>query len=210
MKKVILVISVVLVSILFNVIDLKAECLTDTEVIKNSIDSIYQLNYDVDKGFYFYITTYPIDDRVYIKIKGDGIEETKGFLDAKNQVISVERYYIYEKVEYTVEIYSNMEGCKDELIKTISVTTPKYNNYRDSNVCEFNKEYKLCQPFEDTSKISEDELERQVKEYESNKNKTSLEKAIEKVKEYYIYILIPVILIGGIYTYKIIKIKQKK
>jgi hypothetical protein len=210
MKKIVLLISIVLVSILFNIVDLKADCSANIEEIKNNVKATYEATFDSDKGYYFYVKVFPIDERMYIKINGDGIEETKVSADAKDQVISVEKYYIYEEVEYTVNIYSNMEECKDELIETIKVVTPKYNQYRDSNVCELNKEYKLCQPFEDTSKISEDELEEKVKEYEEEKNKDTFEKLADVVKKYYIYVLVPIVLIGGIYTYKIIKITRKK
>ena len=119
---------------------------------------------------------------------------------------------------FTIQIRSNDSNCKNEVLRTITVTTPMYNRFYDLEACANNKEYSLCQEFTnvDYSDIDEVEFAEKVEKYVEEKKaeeerKNSLWGKISYfISKYYIYFIIAVILVAGIVCIRIYRRKKSR
>lgn len=102
--------------------------------------------------------------------------------------------------------------CDGYSIGTKTISIPYYNKFKDNELCTDNEEYFLCKEDINT-KVSEEEFNRQIKEYIKNKNKplekeneeisitkdnSMFENILDFVYKNYIYILFGVIALGVI------------
>ncbi len=110
---------------------------------------------------------------------------------------------VNRSTKYKVKVYGNINECKDELLKTIEFDTSVINQYYYSDVCIENRGYEKCGAFSDTKDISLEDLEKEIKEYNEESNTfLNLNRGL------YLYILIPILIIGIYFTVRIIKIKR--
>lgn len=85
--------------------------------------------------------------------------------------------------EYTIYVRGKMEGCND-ILKTITITLPRYNDYYGDPLCEGIEEFVLCQESYD-KEIDRETFESRVNTYKKTKiKKEQEEKKNEKAKEY--------------------------
>lgn len=117
-------------------------------------------------------------------------------------------------IRYVVK--SNLDNCRGDTIRNISVVLPSYNNYYSSDLCEGISSYSLCRKWYNTKNLSYDDFEKQVRAYRKSledkpidvpvekHKKTWQELAFELFSKSYIIILVPIIIIagGGIYILK--------
>ena len=81
---------------------------------------------------------------------------------------------------YTISVYytdTEFKSCSDQLVKRFTLTTPKYNDYYNSNICYNMEDYKYCLEFiyEDISNI---QIYENIMEYAKEHKIVSKEEAM--------------------------------
>ena len=124
----------------------------------------------------------------------------------------------YEVVEFLLKNYqdgtkyrffikSNDRNCKDEILLTKYVTLPRYNILYGDPICEGISDYTLCQRWGSFNITDYNTYINQIKKYKASlvkpneiikvDNKESLlDKILDFLLDYYIYILVLIIIIG--------------
>ena len=163
----------------------------------------------------FKISIYNITEDIYI-IQHNGLtdEKTSIFNTATNNGVYTFTTSDTENIiKYTYQIYSNLNNCSGELLKTSSFTKPKMNLYAQYRMCQGLEEVPYCKSFiTEEMKVSESELEEKLTEYLSNTKVTSPQNEEEKFKEIiqdnYIYIIIGVGIVVGTLIVTIVIVKR--
>ena len=119
---------------------------------------------------------------------------------------------------FTIEIYSSAEtSCPNEKIKTLYLTTPRFNPLSTYGICEGLEDYYYCNQYVTFGEIDESVFFKKVEDYKSGveegkqeenpstENKNSVREFIMNNKW---YILGGVVLLGGIVA--IVGIKKSK
>ena len=85
----------------------------------------------------------------------------------ETKVYGVGCYTNLEKETYKIQVYGNKNSaCPNELLRTVEVTVPRYNEMSKAEECKNNKDYELCKTFSDsTLNMTETEFKEKVKEY---------------------------------------------
>ena len=84
-------------------------------------------------------TIYNITKNIYVTVTNDldGTTRTYHYEDTNNGTIEILRDNIDEIVNYEIKVYSDHEDCLDEQFgSTITLATPKYNDFSSYDVCE--------------------------------------------------------------------------
>lgn len=212
MKKVIYVLCLFCILTL-NISTCFADC-TD-EVLLNAknvdVDAIPQ----TEDLIYYIIKISNLTPDLYVKVYEDDNETTTTYTydDSENGVIEIEHWYIYEKVNYVVSVYSTEEGCTDEVLAEIEVSTKKFNERYGYVACEQNPDYEKCDPFyepADDEEQTDEEFYEELKEYNEVKDTPFSEKLWNGIKEYYLYVLIPIVAVSVVYGIAIYVYKAKR
>ena len=151
-----------------------------------------------------------LTDNLYIEVYEDRKESKTLYYGTDNKEVTINETFLYQKINYVVRVYSNNGNCSDEILKTLKVTTNRYNSYARSNFCEIeeNKKEYICDPFYDTTDIDEDEFKKITEEIEYNRVFSNRAKTF--IKKYGLYIFIPFLVLSLIYTLLIFITKKKK
>lgn len=155
----------------------------------------------------YYLTIYnlPKDLNVSV-IRNDTKKNVVVYDDNKEEdgVIYIDTGYAAKVKLFTIKVRSNDSNCKNEILKTMAVTTPMYNKFSQYNSCQENPDFKLCQQFTTTdySDVTNSQFIEKLNEYkvqkeEEEKRKNSLFYNIGKfISKYRWYIIIPIVIIG--------------
>jgi hypothetical protein len=187
---------------------LKVEAADDCDYAEqnrlNALASNVKANYSVSEEpeVYFTININNLTSEIYASVKGS---EDKGFKnyeysEANKGNITFTSSEIYQKLDFTIKIYAVNPFCDRSELRTIVVTTPRYNPYYNYAICQDAREFYLCQKWSDFE-ISYDELVNRVNDYkaslkdddpkEDDEEKVNIVKvAIDFVVKYYIYFVI--------------------
>lgn len=227
MKKVLLCVLLVLLS--FTGIKVCATCFDDTlntwiEKVKIKqviISDDYKApsgvsNEDLSNYSYLLMLDIPRSDlKVMAKDTYSSSEyEVEYDSNYKNYVIGSEVHFINKVYTITIYMADDATSCAGEKMRTFTYTVPKYNQYHDTSYCEGNPDDENCGMYtevKDTDKIDtiiKDDYDDMIKKEEYS-TLSFIEKAIFVIKEYYLYVLIPVIAISIVY-YVIIMITKKR
>lgn len=146
-------------------------------------------------------------------IYSDGTYEVEFDNDFKNYVIGSEVHM--EDKEYIITLYmsDSAESCAGEKMRTIKYTVPAYNKFNDTIYCENNPDDEVCGAYTKVEKpdITKDLIDKYYEdeiENELHLNKTIFEKAWLIIKEYWLYVIIPLLVVT--LTYEIIIFITKK
>lgn len=125
------------------------------------------------KEYYAYeIKMNNIPDNIKVVIKDNKTENVYNL--NKNESIFTS-LYTYEKVLYTVNVYGDVDNCKDVLLRQFNFTTPAYNIYSETSACS-NSNDKNCDiiSYEETdiSNVIQQEMKKNIKNEEKKKNST--------------------------------------
>ena len=214
MKYKYLVILFLIFSLFFNCQNVKAEddCTYDEQYKLSALASNVKANYSVSEEpeVYFTININNLTDKIYATVKTDDSNEIieYKYTEENGGSISFTSSEIYKKKDFTIKIYAVNPFCERSELRTITVTTPRYNPYYNYDVCADVRDFYLCQKWSDFE-ISYTELvnrvnnykeslkEEEIKEEEPEKN--IVKKAIDFVVKYYLYFMISggVIVIAG-------------
>lgn len=174
----------------------------------------------------FKINILNISDDFYVIIKNDINNEEKRFdaSDSVDGIISFTWDYADTVTNFIIEVYTtNKTSCPGELYKTVYLTTPRYNEYYNTAICQELIDFYLCQKFVTIAEFSEDKFFDQVESYqngnvndegeniENNKSTPLSDIIFNFINEYKLVIIgVIVIAIGGIVVIKVIKGKKQR
>lgn len=124
------------------------------------IDSINDPNGAYIVENYVDITVLNITEQIYVTVqKGNSTEvKTYHYGDTSNGTLRFSKDNLDEIVEYKILIYSDHDHCRGDLLRTISLLTPKYNEYSEYGFCDALSNLFYCQQFI-TTEITTDAVE---------------------------------------------------
>lgn len=121
-------------------------------------------------------------------------------------------------VKYKIEVYtSDNTNCADDLLRTLYVSLPRYNDYSTYAVCDKVPDYYLCQRYVTYEKVEFVDFEKSIR---NEIAKVEAEEKEKNEKHWYDYIVsffenywVPIVVIvvvaaGGTITYAIIRNKK--
>lgn len=127
---------------------------------------------------------------------------------SNNQDFKLENYQPGETIQF--DFYARDANCTSEKLFTNYVTLPTYNPYYSSDICKGIEDFELCQKwlkhsmtykefYEGVTKfLNRTEVKLEPEEPEEDFNWDAI---IEFWANYYIYILLTIIIVGGIILY---------
>ncbi len=201
----------------------------DLEMVKKVIDLEGNVHPEIDEqmvhitgsgyteGMFAYINIANVNDKIFVTLNSDDdpvreVVDNQKALDGKWQHAVPDVDMIRS---YTIKVYSDVDGCKDEEIRTINLKTPMYNFYSGSRFCENNDAY-YCQEYI-TTPIDMDVVNlmwEKENEQKNNEESTTQENNNTKMILTYVGIGLVIILVIGIFFIiirrLIIKHKDKK
>ncbi len=229
MKRHFNIIAFSLICFFFAFTNISAGSCDDAKRDSEKIDAYYKIKNE-NKDIHLNIIFNGLTENTYLKIEYNGKNEKFEYTKENNGSIGFKYSNIYEKVKFTFKVYSNTIDCKDTLLNTIEITTPKYNKYYDTTICNDNPKFEYCIPFlgvktkknDNTQnditgtitneiELTEDEFNSYFGAYLIEKEKLEsniLYRIWNYIKVYYLYALIPLVLVSVIYIIVIIKLKK--
>ncbi len=136
--------------------------------------------------------------------------------DFKNYVVGSEIHFIDKEYTFTIYMNDNAESCGGEKLRTIKYTVAKYNEYNDTVYCEENPDADICGSYTKVNEDDADKIKDKIEEYYNNKieeqvlaGKPWYVKVWAMVKEYSLYVIIPIVIVAIIYSV-IIYIAKKR
>lgn len=153
----------------------------------NGIKTNYNINegkvkensdkYEVDPSIEFSI--YNITSDVFLKITNDFNQDETivTYSKTNNGKYSFSTDEMFKKRTYYIEVFSNLDSCKADSIKSITLKKPYYNPNSAYAICIDNPDVPMCQTYitEDTG-VSEQYIDAKVKEYLSKNGMTTTKK----------------------------------
>ena len=204
----------IVISVFFvNMLTCKAVCNDDVLLAAKNIEvEAIPMTEDL---IYYVIKISNLTPDVYVTVYEDDNKTTTTYTyeDSTDGVIEIEHWYIYEKVYYTVNVYSSVDGCTDESLNEIKVNTKKFNERSRSVICEENPDYEKCGVFYEEAngeEITDEEFLEEIEKYNEEKNLSFWDKTWNTLKEYYLYVLIPIVVVSIIYGIVIYVYKAKR
>lgn len=183
-----------------NVKVLKVERFPDPKTSENPYDSFIGLSISgLSESLYAVISNDFNDTKVTVKFSD--------LVDGKYDYPSPN---INRVVNYVVSIYSSDEGCSGDTLKNFKVKTEVFNEYYYSTLCQNNPDLDLCKPMLDNSEILPSEFEKKIEDAIAYRDRTTMQKLWDFVKSYYLFALVPFLIISIIFIVRIIILKRGK
>ena len=165
----------------------------------------------IETAFAYLLSVTPQRDDIIIEAtNGDGTKLTavKYTLSDGTEIYGVGCYTNLTDETYVINVYGNGENCAKELLRTIKYTVPQYNEFIKDRRCE-NSDSELCETFTDATKgMTEEDFE--AKMGSLDKKNTSFTKIFEVLKEYGLYVLIPLAIVSVVYIVRIKKYRHEE
>lgn len=127
----------------------------------------------------FEISILNVSKEMYVTMKNNATKAEKKFTydDAVDGIIKFEWDEIDSVTNFTIQIFTtNKTSCPDERIKTIYLTTPRYNEFSKKYICSELSDFYLCQEFVTTKEFDENYF---LKQLDAFRNETIDEKGNE-------------------------------
>jgi len=122
----------------------------------------------------FEITILNLTEDFYLIDKNNINEDTQTFTSSSvvDNVIKFKWENVEEVTNFTFQIYtSDNSSCPNEKIKTIYLTTPRYNDFSSREVCQNLEDFYLCEKFVTFDEVTESEFLNKLDSYrEEEKN----------------------------------------
>ena len=206
MKKIIMFVVTFIIGI--NV--LNADC-SDYEEI--AIDITYgSVNYDSGEEVVSQISINNIFDGMYLEVRNNFNSDKDVYKDDSivDGSVTFNTKTVLKKINYEIRVYTTDASCPNKVLRTIKVTTPKYNPHYTSDLCVgYYDKVKYCDAFYDIKDMDLDKFNKLVSE-EISKIKVENMTTLDYIKKYYLFALIPFLIISGIYITKIVLVKRRK
>lgn len=166
--------------------------------------------YEPEYSYILYLFPERDDLKVYVT---DNLSEKKVEIkyDENEGAYWVGSVVHFETKKYTFDIYSadDSETCPGEKLRTIKYTVPSYNMYSQTIYCQENLSEDICASYTDID-VNKDEFYGKVEEAEKEKSKTFFDKVLEIVKEYWFFVVIPLVIVSVFYFIKIWKFRKNE
>ena len=195
-----------IITVIINTNILNASCeeakdfAQDVEFVYSKINNSqkHTISLDISKLYY---------DELYVVVTNNYNDKSLKFTsEDKNEYGYISFYTdnINESITYNLDIYS--KSCSNNKIRSLTLTTPKYNSYSERAICE-DKIDKIdeCDPFYDVENITWQEFDKLV----NDKIHANKKMIINFIKTYYLFFLIPFVIISLFYITRIIIIKRR-
>ena len=111
----------------------------------DNVDNIVKTTYPA-----YYLTIYNLPKELNVSIIRSDTKKTVDVTSndaSKDGVIYVDTGLASKLKMFTVKIRSNDSSCKNEIMKTLVVTTPMYNSFSSYESCQEYPEFELCKQF---------------------------------------------------------------
>ncbi len=216
MKRIFKLIMSFLLVCLVSINYINAEC-NDEELNEwaTKVEPLFQENTNLSSNisryaYFLSINPYREDVRIVV-IDGSG-NKANGEKFDEIDLYGVGAFTNLEEETYTIEVYGGEESkCKNELLKKLTYTVPRFNRRVKDARCENNSELEICKTFTNSTKdMTEAEFSKQINQYIEKKNPATLSEVIKTILSYALFILVPVIIVGVFYSGKIRKIKKEE
>lgn len=216
MKKYCLI-SFVLVCFFVNLIFVNADCEGVVKAAdKIKVNRVEEFPSEDDEDLYsafMGLEISNIPDNLYVVISNDYNNDTVT-VNSEDLVNGVYRYpapYIYKSVNYDVKVYSKDESCtSSDSVKSFDASTRIINEYFFHNKCLDNRDLEMCQPVLNDENVSVTEFNKQIDEAIRLKNRNFFEKVWDFLRDYYLYIVVPILLISAVGITRIVILKRGK
>lgn len=143
------------------------------------------------------ISAFNITENFYVVIKNN-LNNKEMILTYNENGINEFRWDDINSVtNFTFQVYTtNKTSCPDEKIKTIYLTTPRYNDLSNRFICSESTDFYLCQEFVTFAEVKEDVFLKQINEYrnqvidevgnkiDENKDATITDKIFDFINSY--------------------------
>lgn len=122
-------------------------------------------------GFHFVVYINNLNDKIYAEVTEDLNNTTKKYYytESNKGNISIISNYKESKINYKIVIKALNGNCSEKVLRTKTVTTPKYNRFSAYAICYGIEDYYLCQRFYDFD-ITEDEFFEKTRKYKEDLN----------------------------------------
>ena len=221
MKKVLLIILLMLC------INVKAAC-NDEELNEwaTKIETTFTISSEVNDGrfgYAYFLSVTPMREDIKIKVTDSegGKAEGQTFTYITNEetgesktLYAVGCYNNLEEETYVIEVYGNEKSkCKNQLLKKMNYTVPRFNRYIQRGICATYPDHELCKPYTNVTKnMSQEDFDKILEEYDEKvrPEKKSILDGIKNILKYLLYIIVPFVIITILYLFKIKKYRKEE
>lgn len=177
------------------------------------VEPLFKENTETDTLPYAYflsITPYREDIKIVVydstgaKGNGEYYESVK--------LYGVGAYTNLEEETYTIEVYGgDNSACPNELLKTVKYTVPRLNRMVKSEKCVQNPDLEICKTFTNSTKdMTEEDFNKAIEKYTKGEGSSSFsfKTLLDKISDYALWIVIPLVMISLIYVIRVGKYKK--
>lgn len=135
--------------------------------------------------YYFDIVVVNLTEQFYLEISNDYDGETKTFRysDSQDGIIIHSWEHLDLVTTFTIKVFtSEKTGCPGTLQKTLTVRTPRLNEYYDGPSCQEVPEFNLCQKYVTYDTMEYENFKNKIDAYINKKNSASDNSNEEKTK----------------------------
>lgn len=206
MKK-ILTFILIIITLSINTCILKADCTKITKEVSNVKSEMKAI--DNDKETKVRIEVSNLTENLYVVVMEDyeNSSITYHYEDFVDGDLNLDIYKIIKTTNYIIKIYSEDTTCGTESLKTMSYKTPKFNVFYSNSKCQENRKLEMCNAFYDTKSMNANEFSQKLNE-EIRKLEESEKSFMDYILKYYLFVLIPIIIIVLIYIVRILILKR--
>lgn len=164
----------------------------------------------IPRSYGYVLLMYPYNERIRMEVSDkDSAEEYPVQFSYKYLSTIMGATYHYDEKNYTIKYYSNdKNSCYGEVLKTFNLTVPPYNNYSSTEFCKEHSEHELCRIYTKTEDLTPEEIE-EMRDEIIKAEMNSSQIALLYIKKYWLYVLLPIIIVSIYYRIKISNYKRK-
>lgn len=208
----------------------QAELNSKAANIKVSYEVIDDVVGSDDEGYidyYFKVSIVNVTEDFYVVVKNDYNDEEQTYYssDAVDGIITIKWRYSDKVTNFNIQAYtSSNTNCPNEKFKTVYLTTPRFNEYSEREICLDYPDFNYCQKFVTFAEINDDEFVEKMVSYSEKvtgqdeqepttpNDVTLIDKIIEFIDNYKFIILgsIVVIVVGSVIIHRVRTKKQRE
>ena len=219
--------KILLILLLMLCINVKAAC-NDEELNEwaTKIETTFTISSEVNDGrfgYAYFLSVTPMREDIKIKVTDSegGKAEGQTFTYITNEetgesktLYAVGCYNNLEEETYVIEVYGNEKSkCKNQLLKKMNYTVPRFNRYIQRGICATYPDHELCKPYTNVTKnMSQEDFDKILEEYDEKvrPEKKSILDGIKNILKYLLYIIVPFVIITILYLFKIKKYRKEE
>jgi len=166
---------------------------------------------------YFDISILNLTESFYVIIKNNTNQEEREiyYSDTKDNIYNFRWNDVSDITKFTFEVYSSANtNCPAEKVKTLYLTTPRFNQYSSLGVCQNLEDFELCEKYVTFTDVTDDDFYSRVEKYrkkveEEKKEEENKNGIIDFLKNNKLYIIVGVVIVCGV-AGSIVYINRKK